>query len=259
MLIGLQIGWSHQLRAQNAQKKDFTYTVKGSAGEKQLVIDNFFADVEIIGTNSSEIKITAIGYKGLPEKAKGLRPLGGGGQDNTEIGLSFNPNGNIISVSAANRISDDARYTFYLPKDMKLRIANQGWRGGDILIKGMSGEVEATTQVSDLVFEDVNGPVVVHTLSADITVKFTTVSQASPTSISSTSGDIDVYLPASAKGTFMMNTTSGGVYTDVDFDLGEKASTKRMVGSEAVGKLKGGGVQVSLKSISGDIYIRKSN
>jgi len=234
-------------------------TGQNKTSENTLWINDLYADLEIIGTSGSEIKIKAFGYEGLPEKAKGLKPLGGGGEENTGIGLSFNPSGNKISLSSAHNVANDAKYIISLPKNMKLVIEDQGWRGGDILIKGLENEVEAKTQVGDLIFEDVSGPIVAHTLSSDLKVIFTSLKQVSPSSISSTSGDIDVTLPASAKGTFTMRTTSGGVYTDMDFDLGEEGRSRRITGQSAIGKLNGGGVEVTLRSVSGDIYVRKAN
>lgn len=258
LLIGSLALVTRSADAQEDRKTEFTYSLKGNAADKRMVIDDFYSDITIIATQGSEIRIVVQGYKGLPEKAKGLKPLGGAGDENTGIGLSFNPNGNNLSVSAANRSTDDASYTFYLPESLNVKIVNQGWKGGDIDISGMTGELEVSTQIGDLKLKDVTGPIVAHTLSSDIEVIFSTVDQRSPSSVSSTSGDIDITLPASSKGTFSMATTSGGVYTDLDFDLGKKEGTRKIISRDAIGKLNGGGIQVTLKTISGDIFIRNS-
>lgn len=235
----------------------FTFPVKGNAGETWLVIENLFSDLEIQGTNDSEIKIVGKNYRGVPEKAKGLQPLSASGPENTGIGLSIKQEGNTISLSGAHREADKADYTLYLPKNLKMKLDYIGWQVGDVLIKEMAGEIEAKSQVGDLEFVDVTGPIVANTLSSDIDVTFTSLSDASPTSLSSTSGDIDVTFPESVKGTFKMATISGGIYTAFEFDFGEETNIKRIGGQRAVGDLNGGGVEVTLKSVSGDIYIRK--
>ena len=239
-------------------QKEFTYSVKGNASETELSIDQLYADLEIEGIAGSEIKITAYDYEGLPEKAKGLKPLSGGGPENTDIGLSISQEGNTISLSGAHREADDAQYRIQVPKDLKLKLDYKGWQAGDVEIRGMANEVEAKSQVGDLKFIDVTGPIVAHSLSSDLELIFSSLSQTTPSSITSTSGDIDVTLPESTKGTFKMSTTSGGVYTDLNFDLGEDASKRRIMGQSATGKLNGGGVEVLLKSVSGDIYVRKA-
>ncbi|WP_420317257.1 DUF4097 family beta strand repeat-containing protein [Ekhidna sp.] len=241
-----------------AQEKAFNYPIKGNAAETWLSIENLSSDIVIEGTSGTEIKIESKNYKGLPEKAKGLKPLSASGPENTGIGLSIKQEGNIISLSGAHREADNADYVIYLPKNMKLKIDYNSWQAGDVVIKKMAGEVEAKSQVGDLEFIDVTGPIVAHTLSSDLEVTFSSLSSTSPTSLSSTSGDIDVTFPPSVKGTFKMSTISGGVYTGFDFDFGEDAKMSRVGGQNATGKLNGGGVEVSLKTISGDIYIRKA-
>lgn len=240
------------------QPKEFTYAVKGNASETTVWINQLFADLQVEGTSGSEIQILGYGYRGLPEKAKGLRPLSSGGPENTGLGLSIEQEGNRISLSGAHREADDARYRIQVPKNMKIKIDYTSWQAGDVKVIGMTNEVEAKSQVGDLVFVDVTGPIVAHTLSSDLDVIFTSLSQASPSSISSTSGDIDVTLRPDTKGTFKMATVSGGVYTDLDFDLGETGNTRRVMGQSATGELNGGGVEVSFKTVSGDIYVRKA-
>lgn len=242
-----------------AQQSEFTFPVKGKAGDTWLVIENLFSDIQIEGTSNAAIRIEAGNYRGLPEKAKGLKPLSATGPENTGIGLSITQDGNKISLSGAHREADKADYTLYLPKSLKLKIDYNSTRAGDVLIKGMAGEVEAKSMVGDLKFVDVTGPIVAHTLSSDLEVAFTALSSTSPTSLSSTSGDIDVTMPESVKGTFRMATISGGVYTGHDFDFGEQENVRRIVGQNATGKLNGGGVEVTFKTVSGDIYIRKAD
>lgn len=241
------------------QRNDFTYAVKGNAAESIVWINLLFADLEIEGTSGADIKIEVSDYEGLPEKAKGLKPLSGGGPENTGIGLSVTQDGNTISISAAHREADDAKYRISLPKNVMLKIDYNSWQAGDVEIRGMENEIEAKSQIGDLLFVNVTGPIVAHTLSSDLEIVFSSLKQSTPSSISSTSGDIDVTLPSEVKGTFKMSTVSGGVYTDMDFDLGEEGSTRRLIGDRAIGKLNGGGVEVSLKTVSGDIYVRKAN
>ena len=245
--------------AVSSQAQDFKYTVKGNAAETTVWINQLFAEIKIEGISGADIKITAFGYEGIPEKARGLKPLSGGEPENTGIGLNVTQEGNRISISGSHREADDADYTIGLPRNMKLKIDYNSWQAEDVVITGMTNEIEAKSQVGDLLFVDVTGPIVAHTLSSDLEVIFSSLNQVSPSSITSTSGDIDVTLPSTVKGTFKMATVSGGVYTDLDFDLGNESNVRRLMGQNVTGKLGGGGVEVSLKTVSGDIYVRKSD
>ncbi len=239
---------------------EFTFKPTGDLNEVTVVIENLYSDLEITGTSSSEIKIEVDDYEGLPEKAKGLKPLSAIGPENTDIGLYVGQEGSNIVISGASRIASKSDYNIYLPQLIKMKLDYNSFQAGDVNIKGMTSEVEVKSQIGDLTFEDVTGPIIASTLSADIEVEFSMLNQDSPTSLTSTSGDIDITLPANTKGDFKMSTTSGEVYTDMDFSFEDEEGLKRWGGGmSARASLNGGGVQVDLRCVSGDIFIRKGN
>lgn len=247
--------WPELPSAGSSGQQEFTFSTQGNSAETIVTIEQLNAPIKIQGIAGSEIKIIADDYAGLPEKAEGLKSLSASGPENTGIGLSVSQEGNRITISGAHREADDAYYYISLPKNMMLSIDYTGWQAEDLEVRRMEGEIEAKSQVGDLLFVDIKGPIVAHSLSSDIDVIFTTLSQATPSSITSTSGDIDVTLPETSQGNFQMNTLSGGVYTNLDFDLKEEG--RSLVGHRANGTLGGGGVSIQLKTISGDIYVRK--
>lgn len=237
--------------------QEFSMQPKGKLSELTLEIENLFTDLEIEGSTGSEIRIQADDYQGVPEKAAGLRSLSAMGPDNSGIGLNVSQSGNTVTVSGTHRNNTD--YRFMVPANMKLRINYGSFRSDDILVHGMSNEVEIKSQIGDLKFVDVTGPIIATTLSADINVEFSSLNQASPSSITSVSGDIDITLPENSKGDFRLNTVSGDVYTDFDFEMVNKnRGNKFWPGTNATARLNGGGVEFSVKSVSGDIFIRKA-
>ncbi len=241
-----------------ARSQSYEMTPSGNSSELTVTISNLYAYIDVRGTADGKVRIESDGYEGIPEKAKGLKPLSATGPDNTDIGLYVEQKGNVISISGAHRDADDADYTIYIPKAAKLKVEYNSFQADDVRISDMTNEVEVESKIGDLELINLTGPVVANSLSSDITVVFTDVSQVSPTSISSTSGDIDVTMPGSTKGSFRMKSMSGEVYTDLDFDIEEKDNLRRLGGGmSAEADLNGGGVEISLRCISGDIYIRK--
>lgn len=248
MVMGLQL-----------TAQEFELKPTGEISTLKVEIEQLYGDLEIFGTNEGQIRIESPDYKGLPEKAKGLKPLSAVGPENTGVGLFVNQEGSVITIAGAHRKTSDYLYRIYLPKNVTLSIEYDSFQAEDIRVEGMNGEVEIDSKVGDVVIEDVTGPIVVNTLSSDIEVTFSSLNQESPTSLHSTSGDIDVTLPANTKGDFELKSVSGEVYTDLDFEFGEEDGLKRWGGGmSANAKLNGGGVEVSMKGISGDIFIRKS-
>jgi len=248
------------LTISNASAQEFTLKPKGRISELTVVISNLFSDLVIQGTTEGEIRVEADDYKGIPEKAAGLRPLSALGPDNSGIGLNVNQMGNIVSISGSYRKSNGTDYTISLPADIRLKIDYGSFSSDDISIRGMTNEVEVKSQIGDLELLDVTGPIVASTLSADIKIIFSSLSQTSPTSIASISGDIDISVPETSRGNFSMSSTSGEIYTDLDLQVTRNNSLRNWGGGMfANASLNGGGVEITIKSISGDIFIRKGD
>ena len=76
-------------------------------------------------------------------------------------------------------------------------------------------------------------------------------------SINSISGFIDYTVPAALKARINLSTVTGDVYSGVKFDS-ERAKQMSWVGTKRDLTLNGGTLPVELKTVSGDIYLRKS-
>ena len=242
----------------DANAQTFTMKPKGTISGITVVVQNLYSEINIQGGTAGDIKIEADNIDTIPEKAAGLRPLSALGPDNTGIGLNITQSGNVVTISGIRRNPKNSDYRILLPSNIKLKIVQGGFKSDDITIRGMTNEMEARSQVGDLTFVDVTGPIVASTISSDIKVIFSSINQSSPTSISSVSGDIDISLPESSKGNFKLSSISGEIYTDLNFEQEIKNSSGLFPGGMLINTaLNGGGVDVMLRSISGDLYIRK--
>ncbi len=241
------------LLATLAQAQPFKKSFSNAAGAKRVTIEIDNAEVNVVGYEGKEVTIDADGDYEMPERAKGLRPLYRDAQDNTGLGLEVSESNNVITVKKAS--SKDATYTIKVPNDAAVKIEEKSWEGSEISVKGIKGEVEVKSLGSDVKLEDVTGPIVANTTSGDITVVFSQVSQAGPTNISNISGFIDVTMPASTKANLRLESISGDIYTD--FDLNTKDNMQRVGGATIKTALNGGGVEITLKAISDDVYLRK--
>jgi hypothetical protein len=75
-------------------------------------------------------------------------------------------------------------------------------------------------------------------------------------SLNSISGFIDYSIPSASKARINLSTISGDVYSNVNFDNSSKDEMS-WVGTKRDLSLNGGDTPVELKTISGDIYLRK--
>ncbi|WP_075342953.1 DUF4097 family beta strand repeat-containing protein [Tenacibaculum agarivorans] len=124
-----------------------------------------------------------------------------------------------------NKIHVD--YIIYVPKKM------------DLSVKSISGDVDELSYDGNLTLDLISGSITVKKHSEDMHLK-------------TISGDIDVLV---SDAEFKAETLTGTVYSnlDIDFDKGKR----HYGGSTIKGKIKNGKASLYLKTISGNIFLRK--
>ncbi|MTI31441.1 DUF4097 family beta strand repeat-containing protein [Xanthovirga aplysinae] len=248
---------SGQLLAQ-----EFKSRLKGELKDKivYIIFDN--SNIEVEGYNGDELIIKATGFE-QPQKdarAAGLQPLYRNVADNTGVGLSIKEIGNELVIEKASR--QDVNYKIMVPQSVNLKMEEVNWNSDRVTVNKLRGEVEVKSNGADIEMSAVRGPVVAKTTSGDMELKFASLNQNSPTSLVAISGFIDVTLPAASKANMKLSSISGEVFTNFDLSFGDKSQRdlSRVGGGQTIkGSTNGGGVEVSLKAISGNIYLRKAN
>lgn len=242
----------------NAQ--EFKYEIKNA---KKIDISELTGDIKIIGQSGTTMLIETDELSQLPERAKGLKPISGGGIDNTEIGLNVSEVAGVITVRGATKQSAEASYTFKIPNDIAVRVDySSPFTSSDVVVEDFSGEFEMTGLNDGAKLKNVTGPVFFDLINGDIEIVFTSLSQKSPMSIKTINGEIDLTIPSSAKANLDLNTLHGDIFTDLDIEIEKKKDEEKelrfMGGStDTKGKLNGGGVKLEISSINGNIYLRK--
>lgn len=238
--------------------KDGEYRMKAT-GANQIHLFNFIGELEITGHNSDEIVIKSLDYRGLPEKAKGLKPLSAYGVDNTNIGLYVNKENGVVEIAGASKTSAEGDYEILLPKNTKLKISSESFNADDIIVTDMTGELEIKANASDLILHKIEGPIVLSNLNGDIEIIFTKLNQTSPSSVSCVNGDIEMTLPGNTPMSLNLSAINGDVFTNLDLKIvGDKEKMKRIGGSiNTKATNAGGGVEVSLSAVNGEVYLRK--
>jgi lia operon protein LiaG len=236
--------------------QDYKVSVDNAKNSK-LSLKNFSGDLKIEGYAGNEIVISPMGGEDMtvPERAKGLKPVYGGGVDNTGVGLSVGKDGTEISVICLIPFTNSREYTVKVPESMSIVVNSECQNNNDIYINGMKNEIEIQSCHS-IKLTGVTGPLVLSTISGDIEVTFSQIAVGKPFSINSISGEIDITLPAKTAADVEMSAVSGRMYSD--FDFSDKSKDMNQVGgNELTTKLNGGGAKFSIVTVSGNIYLRK--
>lgn len=194
-------------------------------------------------------------------KRQGMRRL----EINT-TGLAVEEENNVVEVEAGSMSRTiDLNIQVPVRTSVELSCLNDG----DILIEGVTGEIEVSNTNGGVTITNVSGSVVAHALNDDVRVVFAKVEPGKAMSFSSLNGDIDVTFPPTVKATISMKSDNGEIYSDFDINL--EPTTRRLeedgrreggkyrirVEKAMIGTINGGGPEVQFSTFNGDVYIRK--
>jgi lia operon protein LiaG len=244
------------------QSKKFEYTPKV---KNKIEIKNLLGSISIQNSTGNAIVIESDFDLEKPERAEGLKLLGAF-DDNTEIGLNVGEDNGIVSIQGAIKQVRDFNYKILVPAGMAVNLDyNSPFARGNITIDSYNGSLEVNTLSANVKLINSLGPFTVSSVSGNIEVTFSKINQDGPTSLASVSGFIDVTVPANEKATFELSNISGNVYNNLDLkSLSGDEKDKRASGLEPIKHndgndftMNGGGQKVYLKTISGNIYLRK--
>lgn len=118
-------------------------------------------------------------------------------------------------------------YIVYVPKGMQLKV------------KSISGSVALENYEGKLTLDLISGDIEVKAHSKDMNLK-------------TISGDIDIYVKDAQ---FRAETLTGTVYSDLDIDFGKRA--KYTSEYKVKGTVRDGNASLKMKTISGNIFLRK--
>lgn len=157
-------------------------------------------------------------------------------------------------------------FTIRVPRQFSLQIGTVN--SGNITVQNVTGELEISNVNGSIQLEDVAGSAVANTVNGNITANFRDVNSGAPMAFSNINGKIDLTLPAKTKAAFKLKSDRGEIFTDFDLAVDTNApKTTRTAqngtyrvsqDSWTTGKINGGGAEFMLKTLNGDIYVRKA-
>lgn len=254
------IGILMLLLTYNSYCQDYKINFKNNADSKIVFVASN-GSIKINGYDGNEVRIKArnVEKNNIPERAKGLKSLYNSAEDNTGLGLSVVQEGNVLKILKASRHDND--YEVSVPANVSISIEQVNWNHSDMELENLNGEIELKSTSGAMVLKNISGPLVASSISGDITADFRNLRQGKPTSISLVSGNIDITMPADSKADFKLQSISGEIYTDLDIvnhKERENSNMRQIGGGYTIkGTNNGGGTEMILNTVSGDIYLRK--
>jgi hypothetical protein len=153
-----------------------------------------------------------------------------------------------------------------IPQDVKLKLGTVN--DGDVSVENVKGELEVNNVNDKITLTNISGSVVANTVNGDVNVTFKSIDPKAPMAFSTLNGDVNVTLPVDTKANLKLKSDNGDVFSDFDIDI-DKTPSKIDKTTEpgmykikkddwVYGKINGGGPEMMMKNMQGDIYVKKA-
>ncbi|MCE4563758.1 DUF4097 family beta strand repeat protein [Maribellus sp. CM-23] len=245
-----------------SQESKYEYTPKVKS---RILIADLLGEINVKNNTGNAIVITSDIAFEKPERAEGLQLLGAM-EDNTGLGLNVSEADGVVKIVGTTKKVKEYAYTISVPQGIKLSIDyHSPFAKNNLKVDSYSGSLEIKTLSSNVTLTNCTGPLTVSSVSGSIEAEFNGLNQEQPTSLATVSGLVDITLPAATKANIQVSNITGDVYNNLDLvNASENEKDNRSVGLDEIKHrnnteytLNGGGQKLLLKSISGNIYLRK--
>ncbi|MBC8085526.1 MAG: DUF4097 family beta strand repeat protein [Hymenobacter sp.] len=156
--------------------------------------------------------------------------------------------------------------TIKVPQRFSLQIGTV--QDGDVIVENVAGELEVSNVNGAIQLNQVSGSAVATTVNGPVTAIFKSVTAGAPMAFSTVNGQVDITFPGSTKAALKLKSDHGDIYSDFDL-VADKSPAKVnrtaqggtyrvSIDDWTYGKINGGGAEIMMKSLQGDIYIRKA-
>ena len=219
------------------------------------------ARIEVIGEDrdDAQFEITVADGNRRIITPSGSQSLKGGGYS-----LEVAADDNDIYLNTAWRINP-MPVLDRIPRraDIELSTINDG----EIIVSNITGNLELYNTNGPITARDISGSVIAESVNDTIDIAFNRLGEDSASSMESINGDLILGLPEGAGVTAHLDSSRGEIYSDFEVEVRpvervvERDDTGRGVSiqieSVIVADINGGGPVVRMKSLHGDLSIRK--
>ena len=272
--------------AQSEVKEQLTVPLSEPGKPFKLNVDLINGSIKVVGYEGKEVMIDV---QSGGDKREGNRESRGSkvnvnvnvnghskGQDNT-AGMKRLSTGNGLNMSAEEKNNHITVHSESWNKTINLaiRVPQNGAtlklstvNNGDIHVSNVNGEMEISNVNGEVEITNVSGSVVANTINGNLIVTFKTIDPKAAMAFSTLNGKVDVTFPANVKANVKLKSDQGQIYSDFDVEVdktlpkvkrtNERGMYKLSIEDWVQGKINGGGPEMMMKNMNGNIYVRKA-
>lgn len=197
-------------------------------------------------------------------KAAGMKRI-----PNLSNGLSIEEDNNVVTIGSG-RWGGNSKTDLFIQVPFNTTCKLSTLNDGDIEVENVSGNHETSNNNGNITMKSISGSALVSALNGEILVTFSKIDSDAPMSFSSLNGDIDVTFPSNLKAAVYIKNEMGEIYSDFDVALekpkaksddnpySKKGKYKVVIDKGMRGSINGGGQEIQMTNLNGDIYLRKA-
>ncbi len=264
ILLFLVVLFQGHLKAQSDQPLSVPLSEPGSP--YKLNVHILSGSISVSGYEGKEILIMPDGG-GSPRREtaalSGMRKItGANGSD-----ISASVNNNSVTITTGIRASGTS-LNLKIPRgatNVKLSTVN----GGAIVVSNVNGDLELSNTNGAIRVTGATGSVVANTTNGAVNVTFKSVDPKAAMAFSTLNGNVDVTFPPTLKANLKMRTDNGEVFSDFDMENAPVAPKTTKTNKNGLFRIAvedwintrvgGGGPEIMLRNMNGNIYVRKGN
>ena len=230
----------------------------------KLIVDHIKGSIHVLGYQGEAVIINASSRLSKTKIKSKTDNIGLHNNASDKIQLSAQEKNNEIVVTTnSHRGTIDLEIRIPINFSLKLKT----YYNGNIHVQNVSGDLEITDINGDVNLENISGSAVVNTIDGHIFAHFKKVTPDVPMAFSSVEGKIDVTFPSNIKAYVKMKSDNGEIFNDFKIQIDKRKTQINQfdkTGAHRIslenwtnGKINGGGPEILLKTLEGNIYVRK--
>ncbi len=220
--------------------------------------------IKVVSYDGKDIIIDVIVGKGTMKKSNaaenGMKRISTHGS--YEVTAKEDDNNVTVNTGNPNKAID---LNIKIPQDVKLQIGTVN--DGEITVDNVRGELEVNNVNDKINFNEYFRFCSSQYSERRCKSGFQAVDPKAPMSFSTLNGDVNVTLPADTKANLKLKSDNGDIFSDFDIDI-DKTPAKIDKTTEpglykikkddwVSGKINGGGPEMMMKNMQGNIYVKK--
>jgi hypothetical protein len=264
-LVLLSLMFTMNLLAQSEATQTLTVPLSSPGKSYSLKVHLVSGSIKVTGYEGKDVVISVSPRDGNDDE--GSKTVNGMKRISThgsfEVTAKEADNNVTVNTGDPNKAID---LDIKAPQDVKLQIGTVN--DGEVTVENVRGELEVNNVNDKITLTNISGSVVANTVNGDVEVTFKAIDPKAAMAFSTLNGDVNVTLPADTKANLKLKSDNGDVFSDFDIDV-DKTPSKIDKTTEpglykikkddwVYGKINGGGPEMMMKNMQGDIYVKKA-